>query len=385
MSTLLTGKPELNRFINRRLILDKIRRDGEISRADLAKQIAIRPPTVSAVVKELIEEGLVEEVGLGTTARGRSPRMIALAQTKPRALGFELSERSLLAGLCGLTGDLCTQVKVPFTPSSPQDAIEELHEVGSRLLNLADMQWDELQGVGVAMPGCLGGPAGDVRWSKAFGWQDIPFKKLCEDRWKLPTDVVNDSLAGGMAAQLFDTAESVNHLVFMFIRFDDVSSKEVGLGVGIIINGEPFHGQFGAAGEMRTKITHPLVHAQELLEESGHQGKVDLTKDVASLCKAMQEGDPIALKAVSRLGDHLSQVVLSILCLIEPGVLMIDSDEPALRDALLEQIENFLASNELTFKPAQTRVVASSLGEFGVVRGAVVPTLQRIFRIPQWS
>ena len=54
----ITGKPQLNRVVNRTLILDRIRRDGHLSRAELAKITAIRPPTVSAVIRELIEEGL---------------------------------------------------------------------------------------------------------------------------------------------------------------------------------------------------------------------------------------------------------------------------------------------------------------------------------------
>ena len=68
MSNSLTGKPQLNRFVNRRLILDKIRRDGQISRAELAKQTSIRPPTVSAIIKQLLVEGLVEEIGSGETS-----------------------------------------------------------------------------------------------------------------------------------------------------------------------------------------------------------------------------------------------------------------------------------------------------------------------------
>src|SRR3990172_2451549 len=107
MSTILTGKPQLNRFVNRRLILDQIRRNGTTSRADLAKQTAIRPPTVSAVVKELIDEGLIEERGIGQTSGGRAPRVIVLRRNKPCTLGFEISETLILAGLCDLAGNVC--------------------------------------------------------------------------------------------------------------------------------------------------------------------------------------------------------------------------------------------------------------------------------------
>src|SRR5262245_47892974 len=155
MANRLTGKPQLNRFVNRRLILDKIRRVGAISRAELAKQTAIRPPTVSIVIKELIEEGLVEEIGAGETTGGRAPRMLALSRRRLRALGFEMSERAILAGLCDLNGDLCGQREADFNPTSPEEAVDELHRIGTELLAESGIEWSLLEGVGVAMPGHL--------------------------------------------------------------------------------------------------------------------------------------------------------------------------------------------------------------------------------------
>lgn len=377
MSNLLTGKPQLNRFVNRRLILDKIRRDGVISRADLAKQTEIRPPTVSAVVKDLIKEGLVEEVGPGETSGGRAPRMISLSRNQPKVLGFELSETCILAGLCDLGGDLCAHQKISFVPAPPEQAVDMLEEIGSELLSSAGIDWDDLQGVGVALPGHLNVASGHVRWSQPFGWRDVPFKELCEARWKLTTDVVNDSLAGGMAAQLFETSESVENLVFLYLRFHDGLHKGVGVGSGIIINGQPYHGEFGAAGEITIPITHPLM----LHKERG--GKA--YRDIDSFSKALAEGDQEVLATLLKVGEELSPLVQHIVNLLEPGVLMIGSDSPALRDVLMAQLQEVLKKQQLAYEAGHTQLIASTLGEYGVLRGAVVPTLQRVFRIPQWS
>jgi predicted NBD/HSP70 family sugar kinase len=377
MSNSLTGKPQLNRFVNRRLILDRIRRDGEISRAELAKQTAIRPPTVSAVVKELITEGLVEEVGAGETSGGRAPRMIALSRNEPKALGFEMSETAILAGLCDLGGSLCSHHRVPYSPQSPDQALDHLHEIGSELLHDAGVDWQKLQGVGVAVPGHLKTDEGLIRWSSPLNWRDVPFKELCEQRWGLTTDVVNDSLAGGMAAHLFDTPQSIENLVFLYIKFHDTSLNEIGLGTGIIINGEPFHGEFGAAGEITTEVTHPLVHAEKL----GGQ-RFD---SVIEFANALQQGNTAAVQAMVRVGEESAILVQHIVNLLEPGVLMVGSDSELLRDTLLDQWQGVLEERSLAYEAGKTQLMASTLGEFGVVRGAIVPTLQRVFRIPQWS
>jgi predicted NBD/HSP70 family sugar kinase len=373
----LTGKPQLNRVVNRRLILDRIRRDGRLSRAELAKLTAIRPPTVSAVIKELIDEGLVEEVGNGVTRGGRAPRMVALARKQPRALGFEMSETSLLAGLCDLSGALCFERSVSFNPMGPDLAIARLHALGGELLKNAHITWKDLQGVGVALPGHLNVANGHVRWSRPFGWKDVPFKALCERCWNVTTDVVNDSLAGGMAAHLFGAAQSIDNLVFLYLRFMDASHGVVGLGTGIIVNGEPYHGEFGAAGEITSPVAHPMVHA------NNHFGGA--YANVADFLAAFRSSAAPAVKALHHVGDELATLVLHIINLLEPGMLIVGSDAPLLRDALLDRVRSTLEVHQLAYEAGKTQVLASTLGDYGVVRGAIVPTLQRVFRMPRWS
>ncbi len=377
MRNRLTGKPQLNRFVNRRLILDRIRREREISRADLAKLTAIRPPTVSAVIKELIDEGLVEEIGAGETRGGRAPRMLALSRGGLRALGFEMSESSIIAALCDLNGDLCEHRQIPYRPLTPDDALDQLHDFGSSLLEEAGLDWPALQGVGIALPGHLNPTAGKVRWSKPFNWRDVPFKDLCEARWGVTTDVINDSLAGGMASHLFSNSESHDNLVFFYLRFQEASHGEVGVGTGIIIDGAPYHGEFGSAGEITTPIRHPLAHLAP--------GDRRPYPDLASFVEGLSTNEPAAVAAMEAVAAELSNLVVHIVNLIEPGSLVIGSDNPELRDWLLLRFQEKVARYSLPHQTGKTLIVASTLGTYGVARGAVAPTLQRLFRIPQWS
>jgi len=127
---------------------------------------------------------------------------------------------------------------------------------------------------------------------------------------------------------------------------------------GIIIDGVPFRGELGA-------------------EEIG--------SDIKVFTSALRDSHPVAKQAIDRLGQDLSSLVLQIVNLIEPGVLMIDSNEPELRSVLLEYLQRSLEKHRLAFEPGQTQLIASNLGEYGLTRGAIVPTLQRVFRIPQWG
>lgn len=373
----LTGKPQLNRLINRRLILERIRRCDKVSRADLAKQTEIRPPTVSAVVRELIEEGLVEEVGPGQTNGGRVPRMVSLTLQKPCAMGFELRLNRITAGLCDLRGSLCNQAEISVSAMTPEEAVGKLHKIGSKLLKKAGLSWDSLRGVGVALPGHLDANRGHIRWSRPFEWRDVPLKKLCEEQWIVPTDVMNDSQAGAVAAQQFELKQPADNLVYMYLSFQNQEHAVVGVGTGIIIHGELYHGEFGAAGEITTPISHPLVHFRDV---TGRE-----CDDMGEFIAAMQTGLPAAKTAIERVGEQVGPLILHIVNLLEPGALIIGSDTQELCDELLLQFESALRQNDLAYQAGKTKLVASMLGNFGVARGAVVPTLQRVFRMPQWS
>ncbi len=377
MGSRLTGKPQLNRFVNRRLILDKIRRTGQISRAELAKQTAIRPPTVSAIIKDLIDEGLVEEVGAGETTGGRAPRMLALSRRRLRALGFEMSERAILAGLCDLNGDLCAERELPFKPGSPDEAVEELHAIGAELLADCDMDWSMLEGVGIALPGHLDAEAGHMRWCTAFNWRDVPLKRLCEARWGVATDVVNDAVAGSLASHHLDMGKVIDNLVFLYLRFQDTAPGIVGVGSGIIIHGAAYHGEFGAAGEITTPVKHPLATAAELGD--------DAPRTLPAFIAALDAKHPSAEAAMQRLAAELSTLVIYVVNLLEPGVVVIGADAPPLRDWLLGPLEAYVSEYRLPHRAGATRLAASRLGKFGVARGAIVPTLQRMFRIPHWT
>src|SRR5271166_6226599 len=71
-----TGTPELMRGLNRSIVVDAIRQYGTLSRADLVRVTSISAASVSAIVGDLIEEGLVREVGRAPAEVGRPGRLI---------------------------------------------------------------------------------------------------------------------------------------------------------------------------------------------------------------------------------------------------------------------------------------------------------------------
>jgi N-acetylglucosamine repressor len=379
----IPGKPQLNRKVNRTLILDRIRLNGEISRAELAKETSIRPPTVTAIIRDLLAEGLVVEVGTGDPRGGRAPRILALSCRLPHAIGFELTDTAILAGLSDLKGNLAVSERVAFSPQSPTQTVELLERLAARLFRQVEMPeddgpfgWERLRGAGLALPGLIDSAEGVVRYSHPLKWENVALRAICEERWGVRTDIINDSSAGSMAAHFFHE-QSVQNLVYIVLRFADASNGVVGVGTGLIINGEPYHGEFGVAGEITTPVRHPLVDAR------GADGQP--FAGTAEFVRALQAGVAGARETMDRVARELSVLVLLSINLFDPGRLILECDVPELGVALQQRLRRVLDEHALGHGSGRAELVVAEMGEFGGVKGAVVPALRRFFKLPSWT
>lgn len=383
MSSGITGTPPLVRAVNRHLILERVRRRGQISRAELAKLTAIRPPTVSAVVRQLIAEGLIEEVGDGAThtGTGRPPRMVALSRQRPHVLGFEISATAMRAVLCHLDGTVAQATSRPSAPAQPAECAAQLAALGADLLAGAGMGWSDLAGVGVALPGLVDAARGIVRWSRPFEWHMVDFPAVCATHWSAPTDVLNNAVAGSLAEHTFGIGRDVDSLIYLFVRFDVVepagaaAGAAVRLGSGIIIHGEPYHGEFGAAGEITSLVEHPRMRLP-----GGGGAKPASTDDFIA---ELVGGSSDAVAAMDRVGREIGGHVMAAINFLDPGMVIVASDRPELGQAVRDRLVAMVGEDPLRRVVGRTRVTPSTLGEMGMAQGAAVPALARVFRLPR--
>ena len=106
------------RRVNRQRLLEAVRRSGPISRADLAKATRLSPPTVSALVEDLLHEvGLMHEVGMGTSRGGRPPVLLQFNGEFGYLVGVDVGSRTLRVALADLQGKVLARRQVPPDPA----------------------------------------------------------------------------------------------------------------------------------------------------------------------------------------------------------------------------------------------------------------------------
>src|SRR5689334_18068772 len=108
---------ELARDINRDVILEVVRANQPVSRADLARSSGLQRSTVSLIVDQLIEEGWVREVGTVNLPRGRRPTMVGLNQDLV-TLVADIRPRLATIALVDLNGRFLSRAQLPVTPDA---------------------------------------------------------------------------------------------------------------------------------------------------------------------------------------------------------------------------------------------------------------------------
>jgi len=232
----LIGSKELMRSINEKMILRKIFLTEKIDRASLARETGISAGTVTKIVSELINEGLVMEVGESTSTGGRKPILLCMNPAYGNILGVKIGLGYLQLIIANLTGEIVTKQRIDFGESSEPVKISKLIKQF-----VDDRNNNHLVGASVAVSGTVDSSNGIVLDSFILRWKNVKFGEMLSKQLKVPVYIMND-------VDSFTTT----HLWKGKLRKHSnalVITLGTGIGGSLIVNGELYTGN-GGAGEV---------------------------------------------------------------------------------------------------------------------------------------
>jgi hypoxanthine phosphoribosyltransferase len=225
---------------NRNLVLKMLLEHDRISRAEIARRTTLTRTTVSDIVGDLIQEGLVREVGMGSSLGGKSPIMLSLVADARHVVGVDLAHDRFMGAVVDLRGRIIHAEEQPVPPRDGDAAVAAVYALLDKLVRAARTP---IMGIGIGTPGLVDALGGVVVSAVDFGWQGLPLRRLIEARYHVPVSVLNDSQAAAMGEYTYGGVHAArSNLVVINVRY--------GIGAGIILNGEIFHGDGGGAGEI---------------------------------------------------------------------------------------------------------------------------------------
>jgi predicted NBD/HSP70 family sugar kinase len=223
---------------NAALVLRALYDFGPISRADVARLSGLTRTTVGDVIGSLIDDGLAREIGRGPSTGGKAPILLELIDGARHVIGLDLGENVFKAALVDLRGQVQRTIERPVVGLRGDQRLDVVHEL---IGELSAGSRATLLGIGVGTPGIVDAATGTIRWAVSLDWQDLPLGDILRARHGVPVEVANDSRAAALAIELFSGQRRSN---LVAIRVG------LGVGAGVVLGGELFHGDGFGAGEI---------------------------------------------------------------------------------------------------------------------------------------
>lgn len=394
------------KLLNRAVVFRTIREAGVISRAELARQIGLNPATLTHITRELLEQGLIEEVGFGESqSGGRRPSLLRVRAEQGYVIAVYLSRHYIQGMITDL--DLQEIHQKTITSSSLSHPIEitlpDVLDLIQTLIASANKPPESIIGIGICAPGPLDARQGLLISPPNFpGWPLTPIRQIVADKTGFPVYLDNDANAAALSEKWFGLARDKENYIFILI--------EDGVGSGIMIDGDLYRGEHDVAGEighMTINMSGPRCDcgnygclelyaipriAEELACEEISQGADSLISRLADGCtdrvsfdliaKAAQQEDPLAIQIFARIADALAVGIVNIVNTFDPEVIYLGGKYLQVGKLFTDLLQTRVDQRSILHNDRQVPILASGLGADAPIVGAFSLVLRKLFENP---
>ena len=233
------------RRINLATVLNVIRGKRTTSRIDISQITGLNKATVSYLVDELIQEQLVQEIGYGSSSGGRKPVLLKFNANAAYAIGIDIQITHMTTVVSNTRGEVVYKQTKTLTIHEQASQYEErLVEMilveAATAIKATPPSPHGLAGIGVALPGIVNFSTGIVYHLPNINVSNWNLRAVLSQHFKVPVFIDNDANCGAWC-ELQQRNLRVRNLVHI--------NAGVGIGVGVIVNGQLYRGKDGLAGE----------------------------------------------------------------------------------------------------------------------------------------
>ena len=389
LSNFQVATSETARDINRRIVLNLIRKHQPLSRADLSRRSGLQRSTVSSITEQLIAQRWVTEGAVGNAPRGRKPTFLHLNGGRAGIIGVNIRPVDTTIALAGLDMQFLSQESMQ-TGTDPNRFIKELSRRIAEIIKVhPDM---DFEGIGVAVPGRVNLTSQKLVFAPNLGWTGIDLKTPLEKATGLPVDFENAANVCALA-ELWSGrhGEGIRHLVALTVS--------EGIGVGMILNGQLFQGPTGLAGE----FGHITIREDGPLCRCGNRGcwevwasntaAIRFYSNTASHCnlpisaprfedilRLAEQDDPKACEALDKMAHYLGLGMAMLVTGLAPDVIVLFGEFTQAWPRMEPVVQKVLSERQPT--RVATRIVPTDPSTQPRLRGTIALVLQKHFGLP---
>lgn len=358
---------------NERLILDLIRRQGELTRADLTRVTDLTAQSVMRLVDELIERGLLRFGATVSVGRGKPSPVVQLVPDFAFCAGVSIATDAVTLVLVNFAGAIVAQRVEALAPITRETLSAFLKPALARLLAATPGARERLFGIGVAMTGFFIGKGTSLNPPQPL--DDLALLELdtfLERQLGFPVWIDNDGNAAAIGESLLGHGREHRHFAYLYFSH--------GFGGGLVSNGECLRGVHGNAGEFAGMLPmlglpRPTLELlREMRCEDGHQ--VDT---IHALLAQFDPAWPCVERWIAAVAPSMSLVASAIIAIVDPELIVLGGRMPrALAEKLIPHIRIDNLPRRGVQRPQAVLVAAEARGDAAAIGAAAAP-LKRYF------
>jgi predicted NBD/HSP70 family sugar kinase len=373
------------RDINKQIVLNYVRVRAPISRAEIARETSLQRSTVSAIIEDLKEEGFVDEIGTGNSTGGRKPTLLTLKSGTPVAIGIDVTPRMTTVVEADLEANILHSESFPTSSDIEYMNRQILAKVGAVVKRHPNADLE----VGISIPGIADQRTGSILYIPYFQWSNWDIGKRITKKFNLPVVVDNDANAVALAELWFggEDVRKARNFILVFVG--------EGIGTGIIIDGEVYRGEKGAAGEfghMYVSDNAPVAcscgrsdcweaHASEkaIVKRYNNGGQQESAGvDIDHLIGLAENGERKATEVLKETAKFLGIGMSNLIVGFSPQVVILSGSIVRAWDLIKNEMQ-ILADRGIRHEVSATEIVPSTLGEGPTILGAISLVLAKKF------
>ncbi|GAB4435729.1 MAG: ROK family transcriptional regulator [Chloroflexi bacterium OHK40] len=378
-------------------LLRAILRYQPVSRVRLARLLGLSTTTVTNLVAELVEQGLLSEDGTDVLAlsggAGRLPRALRFVDESRYGLGIFIGVRRVRLTLGDLAARVVdNEVLEHVAGEPPEQTVARMVERVRPMLRRNGLSpgSERLVGVGVGASGLVANDTGVNLLAPTLGWRDVPLRALLSEALDLPVAVDNNVRCMALAESMYGAGRDVRALIFLY--------AQVGVGAGLVVDGTIYRGADYGAGEIghwtiipdggaacrcgNTGCLETLISEPALVELAAtvRPALRDAAPNpLAALLAAARSGDEELRRVLAERARYLGLALANLVNVLNPELILLGGLLHDGFDLFQPVVEPVMQQRSFASLGRSVRLLPASFGTRSGEVGAVALALNTFF------
>lgn len=291
-----------------------------------------------------------------------------------RYIGIDLGGSSMKMGIVDAEGKVLFEMEEP-TPKDSEQALKNMVQYCHTVATRSETLWEQVEGVGIGLPGFLDIPNGVIINLTNLNWKNIPIKRFLEERLQKRVEIDNDANVAAFGEAWCGAGKDVDHLICVTLG--------TGVGGGVIIDGKLVYGLKGFAGE----IGHIQIDPDGVQCNCGQIGCLETIASATGITRlaseairrgeptmlagdpttyevfqALNQGDPVAKEVVNQAIDSLAKAFSLISVILNPARFVVGGGVAKAGDSLFVPLRKAYKRQALGYTTQDVEILPASLG-----------------------